>query len=267
MNIPILLYHSVSDQSTSLYRQWAISPSRFEEHMAYLYEHGYQAMTMTSIAKAMCLGESKFPERPVGITFDDGLADFLDGAVPVLRKYGFTATLFVATGFVGETSRWLADLGEQDRPMLTWGQLAALGGIEIGSHGHTHPQMDIVSPSQAQDEIIQSKKLLEQHLGRTVDAFAFPHGYHTKRLLKVVKNAGYLSASIVDHRMANVEDDAFTIPRIIITADITTDMLAKYLEGEMLRRKTGWGLLMKAAWRATRFAGVERFLPPTNTDY
>lgn len=267
MNIPILLYHSVSDQATRLYQTWAISPSRFEEHLAYLYHHGYQPMTISKIINAIRSGGKSLPERVVGITFDDGLADFLDGAVPILKKYNFPATLFVTTGFVNGTSRWLWDLGEQHRAMLTWEQIALLDNVEIGSHGHQHLQLDLVSTSRARKEIMKSKEILESHLDCTVKSFAFPHGYHTKRLTNIVKDAGYELACVVDHRMANSGDNKYALPRIIITSDVSTAVLEEYLHNKGLRQKHFWSSSMKFAWRTARWARIEHYLSYAARDF
>lgn len=264
MNIPILLYHSVSDHCTKLYRPWSISPLMFEQHMMYLKNHGYQPLTINDLMNSIKSGGSGLPQRPIGITFDDGLADFLDGAVPILEKHNFPATLFITTGYVGETSRWLKDLGEQDRPMLTWEQIASLAGVEIGSHSHSHFQLDIVTRKCAQDEIIRSKRLLEKHIGRPVKSFAFPHGYHTRKLLRIVRDAGYSSACVVDHQMADLQENVFSIPRIIINAGVTTLELESILNGMNLRPKSFLNPLLKFGWRMARFMKVEKLLPATD---
>jgi len=266
MNIPLLLYHSISDRSTSSYQTWTVSPDLFDRHMSLLRDRGYLPMTVTEIVKLMQTG-AVFPGRLVGITFDDGLADFLEGAAPILKKYGFAATLYVATGFVGETSRWLDDLGERERPMLTWKQIASLEQVEIGSHGHGHLQMDIISESQAVEEIVKSKKILEDKLDRRIESFAFPHGYHTGKLLKILEQTGYTSACVVDHAMANEADDVFALPRIIVASDVSTSMLDEYLQGNGLRQRSFLRAPMKLAWRMARRTGMDRGLSFANRDF
>jgi peptidoglycan/xylan/chitin deacetylase (PgdA/CDA1 family) len=184
-----------------------------------------------------------------------------------LNKYGFPATLFVATGFVGETSRWLEDLGEGDRPMLTWKQIASLEHVEIGSHGQRHLQMDIISESQAADEIIESRKILEENINRPVQSFAFPHGYHTGKLLKIVKQAGYTSACVVDHAMAKQDADVFALPRIIVSSDVSTSLLEEYLQGKGLRQQSLLRGPMKFAWRMARRTGMDTRLSFANRDF
>ena len=252
MNIPILLYHSISENASATYKPWAISPCVFEEHVKYLAEHGYQPVTIKDIAKAIRSGGIGLPERPVSITFDDGIADFLTGAVPVLEKYSFPATLFVATGYVGQTSRWLAREGEANRPMLTWEQIASLKRVELGAHGHSHLQMDLIPLSQAREEMLTSKKLLEQHIGQPIETFAFPHGYHTAKLLNTAQESGYSSACIVGHAMANHSDSVLALPRIIISSEVTLPILEQYLQGNRLHTKGAWRFFLRSSWRIVR---------------
>jgi peptidoglycan/xylan/chitin deacetylase (PgdA/CDA1 family) len=252
MNIPILLYHSISDQATRLYQPWTISPREFESHVAYLCDQGFQPMTIDDLAQAIRLSGKKLPERPVLLTFDDGLADFLIGAMPVLAKFGFPATLFIATGYIDRTSRWLVKEGEQYRPMLSWKEIASLEGVCLGSHSHTHPQLDILSLLEARNEIFYSKQLLEQKLGIPINTFAYPHGYYSNELREITKSAGYSSACIVGHAMATDLSDLYTLPRMIIKSDVDTMVLGKYLEGVGLRRHGAWRTFLRIAWRIFR---------------
>ncbi|HWE63502.1 MAG TPA: polysaccharide deacetylase family protein, partial [Chloroflexota bacterium] len=146
--------------------------------MSYLHDRGYTPITVTQLARAIVDSSIHLPERPVVITFDDGLADFSMHALPVLTDHRFVATLYVAAGFIGGTSRWLTRIGEGERPMLTWEQLAdvAAEGVECGAHSLSHPQLDILSSAAARDEVMRSRWLLEQRLGRQVATFAYPHG-------------------------------------------------------------------------------------------
>jgi peptidoglycan/xylan/chitin deacetylase (PgdA/CDA1 family) len=253
MNIPILLYHSVSNQATKLYQPWAISLQDFELHVAYLHDQGYQPMTIGAIVQAIHLRGAGLPERPIAITFDDGLADFLTGAMPILKKYHFPATLFITTGYVGHTSSWLAREGEQNRPMLSWDEIASLDGIELGAHSHTHPQLDIIPLSQARKEIERSKNILEQQLGIPVNTFAFPHGYYTRKLRELIEEKGFTSACIVGHSMATTTSDGFALPRIIIASDVTTTILEQYLQGVGLRKAGAWRTILRTTWRIFRW--------------
>lgn len=199
-------------------------PVRFSEQLDFLRAHGYTPLSVAQLAEARTGGQC-LPERPVVITFDDGFADFYTGALPALKKYGFVATIFLATDHIGKTSYWLAAEGEGDRPMLSWEQVRELdrSGIECGAHTRTHPQLDTLRTAQAQDEIVGSKRALECNLGKPVVSFAYPHGYHSAATKKLVKQAGFSAACAVKHAMSHQTDDPFALARIIIEAD--TDLL------------------------------------------
>jgi peptidoglycan/xylan/chitin deacetylase (PgdA/CDA1 family) len=203
--------------------------------MAYLHDSRYMPITVTQLGQAMTDNSVRLPSRPVIITFDDGFADFHRGALPVLKSYGFTATLYITTGFVGSTSRWLSREGE--RPMLTWGQIAEISasGVECGAHSHSHPQLDTLAPFATRDEIIRSKTVLEDHLGRQVSTFSYPHGYYSSTVRQIVQQGGYSSACAVKHAMSSTTDDHFALARIIVTADTGVESLGRLLAGEGLR--------------------------------
>jgi peptidoglycan/xylan/chitin deacetylase (PgdA/CDA1 family) len=253
--VPILMYHSISEQATPAYEPFTVSPDMFAEHIAYLRQHDYTVMTMTQLAQARYLDEGSLPERPVVLTFDDGLADFYHSAFPVLKRYNISATLYIVTAYVNGTSQWLRSKGEEMRPMLSWEQIREISaqGIECGGHSHTHRQLDILSSASARDEIVRNKEELEQHLQHEISAFSYPYGYYTSAIQRMVRDAGYTSACTVQYEVSAPSDNPFAMTRLNIDRSIDTNALEALLHKPLpsspkprLKRALAYG------WRVKR---------------
>jgi peptidoglycan/xylan/chitin deacetylase (PgdA/CDA1 family) len=231
--IPVLLYHSIAADAPEEHRGWVTRPEVFVEHMDYLHDQGYQALTVTEYAALLSEPEFEASDKTVVITFDDGFADFVDHALPVLTRHSLCATLYVVTGCIGSTSSWLEGVGEGDRPMMGWDDLEALApaGIEVGAHTHSHPQLDIINRSTAWDEISRSRAELEDRLGREIVSFAYPFGFHGPRVRALVERAGFRSACAVKDALSRPGDDPLAIARVIVPGDTTVASLAELLEG------------------------------------
>ncbi|WP_051332485.1 polysaccharide deacetylase family protein [Cucumibacter marinus] len=253
--IPILMYHSIDARCAPAYARWCVGPEVFGAHLRVIDGLGMTPMTISGLTDAIDKGT--LPDRPVAITFDDGLADFEQHALPILDRFGFPATLYVAAGYVGGTARWLSDLGEGDRPMMDWQGIAGLKhrNVEVGAHTLTHPQLDLLSPREARHEIHGGKRLIEDKTGMKVRSFAYPHGYSSKTVRELVNQSGFDSAVRVAHALSGVSEDRFAHARIIMTENETEETLARYLTGKDLRRAapvTSWKIRAWRGWRGLR---------------
>jgi len=230
---PILMYHQIAagPQATS---RLAVSPAVFAAQLAYLQAGGFTTVTASALAAAVGGDAGRMPVRPVVLTFDDGFADFHQVALPLLREYGFTATVFVTTG-------WIQDAGPRSagrRPgrMLSWSQLleAAGAGVEIGAHSHRHPQLDQMAGADLRRELHDSKALLEDRLGRAVPGLAYPFGYSSARVRGAVRAAGHEYACAVGNMIARAPSDPFTLPRLTIRRSTKPAAFGRIVRGRGL---------------------------------
>ena len=214
-SVPILMYHAVAERPPAATRRLSVSPRSLEEQLVFLVDHGFTGLTFSDLADAFRSG-GILPKRPVVLTFDDGYADFAREAWPILRRYGFPATVFVTTG-------WISDAGPQaagtplDR-MLNWAQIRELAaaGIEIGAHSHSHPELDQLADATLCRELGDSRALLEEGIGAPVRTLAYPYGYSSTRVRLAARAAGYRGAAAVRNVRATPSDDLFMLPRLTI---------------------------------------------------
>ena len=109
---------------------------------------------------------------PVVVTFDDGTADFVEHALPILERHRLPVTLYAATAFIDEGLRFPGD-----GVPLSWRALAdacASGLVDVGSHTHGHRLLDRLPADQVDGELDRSIELIGEHLGRPPLDFAYP---------------------------------------------------------------------------------------------
>jgi peptidoglycan/xylan/chitin deacetylase (PgdA/CDA1 family) len=255
--LPVLLYHSVAEPVDPRFAEWAVSPELFAAHMHALAREGYRALTVRELAERGFARGGAAPDRAVAITFDDGFQDFYTAALPTLERNGLTATVFVTTGRVGSTSLWLEREGEGHRPLMSWSQIAEISaaGIEVGAHGHTHVQLDAVRSSRSRDEIERSRDALAAVIG-PVASFAYPHGYHSRRVRREVRSAGFASACAVADGLASASDDPFALTRAVVRGGMSVEGLLRVVEGRGVASRSR--PIRRAAWRSVRRAGLAR---------
>ncbi|MBJ7337657.1 polysaccharide deacetylase family protein [Mycolicibacterium sp.] len=250
--IPILLYHSVASDPASWIAPFTVTPDAFARQLDLIAEKGRTPMSISELIDAL-QGRSTLPDKPVAITFDDGFADFI-GAAEQLANRRMKSTLYVTTGALDGTrsqpSGWVLPKAR----MLAWSQLADLAdsGVEIGAHTHTHPQLDTMRVADAGREIRVGKQLLEDHLGREVPSFAYPHGFQSARLQREVEAAGYTSACGVMDALSSHDDRAFCLARLTVRSSTPHAELADWLDGRGARVAPYPEALKTKAWRAFR---------------
>jgi peptidoglycan/xylan/chitin deacetylase (PgdA/CDA1 family) len=168
----ILTYHAVEHGPPPL----CVDPGLFGEHLDALADAGASVLTVSQVAEAVRGGT--LPERAVAITFDDGFASVGEHAAAPLAERGMRATIFAVAGALGGLNDWPTQPGgAPQRPLLSASELADLAeaGHEIGSHGVEHAPLSLADPAALRREIVDSRALLEDALGRPVRSFAYPY--------------------------------------------------------------------------------------------
>ncbi len=247
--VPVLLYHAVTDDPRPWIREFSVGPAAFAEQMRLVAESGRQVVTISQLVERRRRDLST--GREVVVTFDDGFADFAQGALPVLDSHGFVSTLYLTTGALcGGDREATSDLLET--PMLAWPQLPQLeaSGVEIGAHAMTHLPLDVLATSVARREIEGSKAALEKQLGHAVTTFAYPHGYAGRRIERLVSEAGFTSACAVREALSPRDDDPMRLARLTVRRTTSEAELARWLAGDGPAARSGRGRAF--LWRSVR---------------
>jgi peptidoglycan/xylan/chitin deacetylase (PgdA/CDA1 family) len=258
--VPILLYHSISRDPIQWIRPFTVTPETFRRHLDVVAESGATPLTVSAFVAAVA-GGATLPPRPVLITFDDGFADFYDEALPALLERNIDSTLYVTTGFVSARAGAEESRGAQ---MLDWEQLAKVSaaGVEIGAHGHSHAQLDAIPTSRAAAEISHCRSLLEDRLQGEITSFAYPHGYSSPRVRRLVRQAGYRSACGVKNTFSSTRDDRFALARLMLRSDTPLARVDAWLAGKGAPVARPGESARTRLWRVYRRAGVTLHLRP-----
>lgn len=201
-NVPILNYHMVGDLNHAL----CISAESFEQQMKYLYDNEYTTITPDQLMAHLKYGRP-LPEKPVLITFDDGYLDNYTTAYPILKKYKQRAVFFLIAGSIGTDPRF-----------MNWKQAKEMSdnGMVMQSHTVHHVNLTKLPPAEAYQELEESKRIIEEKVGKPVRYLAYPTGAVDKTSAQMVKASGYRAAFSVRFGEASIDSDLYAIERIPI---------------------------------------------------
>ena len=184
--VPVLTYHHFGKVCTSPY---CMPTALFDQQMRYLRENGYRVITLGKLLDFVQYRHA-IPKKSVVIAIDDGNRSAYKVAYPMLKKYGYTATLFIYTDFVGVS-----------KGAITWDQLREMkaAGFEIGSHTESHSDLtkqregesNAAYMARVKSELLVSKRLLDKKLRQDTIYLAFPYGRYNERVLAISEQVGY----------------------------------------------------------------------------
>ena len=209
--IPILAYHSIDDSGSVI----STSPERFRFQMQHLRDESFNVMSLEDVVK--CLRDKvPLPPRSVSITFDDGFDNLYSVAYPILKSCGFTATIFLVAGYCGKNNRWRGQPeGIPILDLLDWGRIREMAdeGFDFGAHTMGHADLSTLPIEQAREEIVNSKLMIQERLGKPVQFFVYPYGI-TNREIEAIVRMHFQGACGVNLGFANMGSNIYELPRI-----------------------------------------------------
>ncbi|MEN3975921.1 polysaccharide deacetylase family protein [Emcibacter sp. SYSU 3D8] len=224
--VPILCYHQFGAGKRAR-NKMEVSENAFEQQMAYLKDNGYSVINLADL-HAFLNGDKALAEKSVVITIDDGYRSTYDVAFPILKKYGFPATVYVYSDFIGAGMS------------LTWAQMnemEASGLIDIESHSKTHTSMALL-PNEANgaaygdrvaQEIVVPDGVLSAKLGKPITHFAYPYGDTSPTALSILKERGYATATTVQRGGNPSFADPLILRRDMVYSDDKLSDFKKYV--------------------------------------
>jgi peptidoglycan/xylan/chitin deacetylase (PgdA/CDA1 family) len=162
------------------------------------------------------VADKAIPHTPqIFLTFDDGFRDVFENALPTLRAHQFTGIQFLVSTLIGKTNEWQQKAGDVSEPLMDEAQvhdwLAA--GQEIGSHTQTHPRLTQLPPPLAREEILASKKSLEDRFGVSIKHFCYPYGDWNDQVRDLAIEAGYQTACTTVTGLNTASESPFSLKR------------------------------------------------------
>jgi peptidoglycan/xylan/chitin deacetylase (PgdA/CDA1 family) len=217
-SIPILMYHQVTARPCPGFEKYCVTPDAFGAQMDHLRRARYTTLTIEDLVRLRS-GNPVAACRPIVITFDDGYQDCFEFAMPILQARGQTATFFLVAGLAGKSSEWLREERSIEFPLMDWEAARRLeaAGFHCGAHGFRHRRLTDLSRADCREELVSSRRMLEDQLGREVRDMAYPYGRYDQTVRDLTQEAGFRSACSVRIGLSPSNDDPFALRRIHVS--------------------------------------------------
>ncbi len=215
--IPVLLYHHVSEDNSDL-ASLTVTPTEFERQMAMLKAAGFQTISPQKFLAYMRQEPVALPDKPILITFDDGYEDNYSEAFPILKRFDFSAVVFMVGVNIDRDQR----LSSQQM------QEMSANGIAFGGHSMSHRDLTALQGKELYHEIKDVKKKIRQVTVKDVDLFSYPYGFFTLSTWEAAVASGYQAAfSVLPGLNKPGRDNLYLLRRIPIYN--TTDFNALFI--------------------------------------
>lgn len=225
-NIIVLNYHKIDFYDDPL----SVTPVEFTNQLNYFKTYNYHVVSLNDVYDYL-EKDKPLPNKPVVITFDDGYADNYEYAYPILRQFGYPATIFVITKLINT------------KGYITWEQAREMqeNGISIESHTVNHVTLSTLKDEQALAELTNSKQIIEKNLGKKINFVAYPEGFYNKLTEKLVQKAGYRGALTIRYGSVDKASDPYALERIpIFHTTATVRDFIRRLHYDSNYARAGW---------------------------
>jgi peptidoglycan/xylan/chitin deacetylase (PgdA/CDA1 family) len=222
--VPVLSYHKISESKADA---MTVTRESFESQMRFLKENGYRVVTMDEFFDFLDF-KTDLPEKSVVITFDDGWRSLYELAFPILKRYGYPATLFISTRMITGSDKTLS--WEQIREM-------AAAGIDTQCHTIDHRNLSTLNEGESfreyfediEKELTWSMRTIEKNVGKKVRYLAYPYGDTSHLVIVLLKNLGYRGALTVKRGANPFFTPNFRVQRSMIFGDFDLTRFEKNL--------------------------------------
>ncbi|MFC2042995.1 polysaccharide deacetylase family protein [Chloroflexota bacterium] len=230
------MYHGVSHEDPLDIR--AVRRDRFYKQMTWLKIYGYQVTTLSDMFSGEQTGPIVNARKPIALTFDDGYLDTYTTAWPVLREFDISASIFLVSGWVGNTSAW-REGSLANTALMSWENVRemAAGWIQFGSHTVTHPHLNKLESRDIEREVQDSHHQIKDQLEQSITHFSYPYSSTNPSVYYALRKAGYTHACTYrDHYVGGTGHSPLALQRIIVlSTDILDDFAAKVRSNFRLR--------------------------------
>lgn len=205
-SVPVLMYHSIDYEKGNELR---VPKEKFKEQMQYLKDNGYTTLTLDELYSFL-VNNKPIPEKSVVITFDDGYEDNYSNAYPILKEFGFNATIFVITNTI-----------DNEKPFLTSAQLKEMeqNGIDIESHTLAHNELNKLPYDKQVETLKGAREFIEKKLNKKVKYIAYPFGKWNNDTIKALKETGYTMAFTTVGGWSDKSQGIYTLHRVYVSAN------------------------------------------------
>lgn len=257
MRLPVLLYHNIDHlDSTTTYPGMTIPPEQFAKQAKYLARSGYTGIRPSDWVSWCRLG-TPLPAKPVLLTFDDAYAGVAKYALPVLRRLGFGAAVYVVTKQINGTNAWEQKDGNAgtDRLMTRKEVLEWAGqGIEFGAHSLNHRDLTKIKQEELTEEVAGSAQELSQVLRAKVTSFVYPYGYYNGLVHKAVRDICDLACTC-EEGLNDLGTDLYLVRRTMVhPSDSFVDIACRVRFGWSPVNRLRSLLRLRSRWRAVKRA-------------